>query len=218
MHNGSLDAEALVFLLEHTDSLNDSGYCNRLISSMVAWLKEKQLPAVFKFKGKTFERERDLDLIARYYISLARNETEMSKFKELLPVELNIEYCPEEMKKKMCFALAEALGCQVRNDPALMCPEPDSEVQEFRKGSSAEVLIFNYGVSLVKRYEVVNDLVASSGFPPFHLYDDFLKERLKIVQENILRLNTEVEQRKECFLLRLRYDFLLAKIESLETV
>ena len=218
MFNGSLDAEALVYLLQHMDSLGDPRYCNELIDMLVDWLKEKQLPAVFKFKGKTFARERDLDVIARYYISLARYEMEMSKLKTLVPIDVNMAFCTEEVKNKMCLALAEGLGCQVRNDPVLMGPEPDSEVKEFKEGSSADILMFNYGVSLVKRYEVVNDLVASSGFPPFHVYDDFLKERLNFVQDYIFRLNKEVEQRKETVLLRLRYDFLSAKIESLETV
>jgi hypothetical protein len=216
MFNGSLDADAMVFVAQHSDRLRDAAGCNALVSTMVAWLQQYTLwPPHFKFKGKTV-RASDLAVVARYYVFLARSEAVLWELKSSVARPAAIEV-PSEVESRYKEVLAEALGCPWRKRAFHdMRSAPHTDPPPFQEGITAETLLFNYGVSLAHRNKVVEELKTEMGFPPLANYEDQVNDHVASVRASIRRFEEESRQRLAAFLFRMRFDSLQRKMEAFD--
>jgi len=224
MINGSLDAECMIYLttleVDDYDSLTE---CNAVVETMTDFLKKTwgPWPSYFKFKGKSLEGENDLDLIALYYVKLAKAEDELKRITALpsmSSLDVDVENMDEEERKSVLAAFGEAISSPPLRRVPSMLSKMKSTVREFKEGNSAEDLMYNYGVCVVKRVLASQAIICSVGFPDFYSYHDTVDEYVGSAKQFILEAQTELTQRKEVLLLRLRHDYLFKKIRTLETI
>ena len=216
MSNGSLDADAMVFVAQYSERLRTAAGCNALVDTMVAWLQQYTAwPPYFKFKGKTV-RGSDLAVVARYYIYLARSEAALWELKACVATPVALEV-PLELESRYKEVLAEALGCPWRKRAFQeMRSAPHADPPAFQEGITAEALLFNYGVSLARRNKVVEELKTEMGFPPLANYEDQVDERVSDVRASVRLFEQESSQRLAAFLFRMRFDSLQGKIEAFD--
>lgn len=215
MSNGSLDADAMVFVAQHSERLRDAAGCNTLVSVMVAWLQKYTVwPPHFKFKGKTV-RAADLAVVARYYVYLARSEAALWELKTCAaPAPLEV---PSDLEIGFKEVFAEALGCSWRKRAFHdMRSAPFTNPPPFKEGITAEDLLFNYGVSIACRNKMVEELKTEMGFPPLAKYEEWVEEHVADVRKNIHAFDVETNQRLAAFLFRMKFDTLQRKIEAFD--
>ena len=215
MSNGSLDADAMVFVAQRSERLRDAAGCNALTSAMVAWLQEYTAwPQHFKFKGKMV-RASDLAIVARYYVYLARSEAALWELKACAtPYPLEV---PLDLENRFKDVFAEALGCPWRKRAFHdMRSASHTEPPAYKEGIRAEELLFNYGVSIAHRNKLVEELKTEMGFPPLAKYEDWVDEHVADVRASIRAFDFEINQRLAAFLFRMRFDALQRKIEALD--
>jgi len=216
MSNGSLDADAMVFVAQHSDQLQDAAGCNALVSTMTKWLQVYTAwPPHFKFKGKMVHAS-DLAIVARYYIFLARSEAALWELKgrAAIPDALKV---PLDLECRYKEVLAEALGCPWRKRAFQdMRSASFTDPPCFIEGNTAEVLLFNYGVSIAHRNKVLEELKTEMGFPSLAKYEDAVEEYMANVKAGIFEMDTEIKYRLAAFSFRLHFDLLQRKIEAFD--
>jgi len=219
--NESLDATASLYLLFHADHLGSALYCNKLVDLMVEWLRRyKTWPEYVKFKGRTLRSETDLDIVARYYVALARSEAELWKLKESSKNwnDFDVNLRETENAAALLQAFASGLNCKPRRTvmSTLQLAARFNSEEPFSEGNKAADLMFNLAISIGRYVAAVNSIRPSVGFPTLHSYDDIVKEHERLAFEELAFLKKEIVERREALLLRMRFDHLTASVQYLE--
>jgi len=215
MYNGSLDADAAVFLVQYAENMASTEFCNDLVDIMVGWFETRnEWPQHFIFKGKHMDLDDDgLAFVARYYVLLARAEAVMWSLKsEGLPELLRLEdfFVPTD-REGYDFLLLKAILNRVDKKTAF-----NLEPLRYVEGNSALHLMHNYAFSLLELRHTQQMLKPEVGFPPYRCHERDVKEHLANARQEIEKAKTMVEQRLHVLGMRLRYDSIQREIEALE--
>lgn len=216
MFNGSLDADAMVYLAQQAEKLVDVAFCNELVPIMATWLEERQSwDPHFVFKDKHFDLDDGgLEYVARYYIMLARSEAVLWAFKcALLPDFINIEsyWKPSERNHEDYKYLARMMKRLAKKTTTSLEPS------FYLDGNTLEDLIHNYALSMVELKYTKLMLKAEIGFPTYHSYENGVEIHQHHTQRMIRESLTMVERRAQVLEMRLRYDCIQREIDALET-
>jgi len=216
MFNGSLDADAMVYLAQHGEKLVDVAYCNDLVPIMATWLEERQDWDIhFVFKDKHFDLEDGaLEYVARYYILLAKSEAILWAFKcAPLPEFINIQqfWKPSERNHEDYAYMVRMVKRLAKKSTVSIDPP------HYMDGNSLEELMHNYALSIVELKYAKLMLKAELGFPAYHSYENDVKIHQHHTQEIIQEGLTMVEQRAQVLEMRLRFDCVQREIQALET-
>jgi hypothetical protein len=210
MYNGSLDSDVMEFLKPYATMLEDIEGCNELVDTLASWLQTRLAwPRYFEFKGTRFEYEEDaLAYIARYYITLGRNQRRIMKLKvQPLPELISLDtFWPDETSRQT----EEYKRLKEKLD------EPYSSVYTYVTGNSAEELLHNYKSSRLELETILQGIDLDISFPSFQRYEREVKETLKEVELTVKTALDQTELRTKALCMRLRYDFIQRRIETLE--
>ena len=211
MFNGSLDADAMVYLAQHADRLTETEYCNELVETMADWLEGKcEWSEHFVFKGKRLDRDDGgLAFVARYYVMLARTEAKLWIMKrEPLPdvIDLKSFWKPEELENEECLNLKAILTSDMNSFDDF----------DYAEGNTALELARNCAFSRFYLKYFLNELRAELGFPPFLAYETEVKAYLEKARTAIEQARLDLEHRTKTLSMRLRYDSIQREMESLE--
>lgn len=208
MYNGSLNSDVRAFLEPHRSSLQNADYCNSLVDTLVQWLAARMdWQKHIIFKGTRMDLDDDaLAIIARYYVMLERSEQTLQLLKEQdLPPLVDIDSFFEN--KEECEELIELKELQSYGF---------SEDDFYKESNTSFDLMYNYLLSRHELTETLESLEVDVGFPDFSNYESLVKNYVHATKELINDGKIKVEQRAEALRMRLRYDALQRKIESLE--
>ena len=216
MFNGSLDADAMVYLAQHADRLNDIDYCNDLVATMAEWLEGKtEWAEHFVFKGKRMDRDNGgLAFVARYYVMLARTEAKLRTMKKEPipePVDIASFWKPHEHVNEDDNYEYVNLNTILTADINHFDPSDD-----YTEGNAALELARNCAFSRFFLQHLLYELKAEVGFPPFLAYEREVKAYLENAREEIELARLDLDQRAKALCMRLRYDSIQREIESLE--
>ena len=215
MFNGSLDADAMVFLAQHADRLNEIDYCNDLVATMTEWLEgQRDWGEYFVFKGKRLDRgDGGLAYVARYYVMLARTEAKLWAMKtEPLPDPLDIAsfWKPEDLEGETenneYIQIKAILNAYIN----------DFDDYEFAEGNTAVDLARNCAFSRIYLKFYLQELKAEVGCPSFLAYEMEVKAYLEKARVALEEARLELDQRTKTLCARLQYDSIQREMESLE--
>ena len=211
MFNGSLDADAMVYLAQHADRLNEVEYCNELVGTMAEWLEgQTDWSEHFVFKGKRLDRnDGALALVARYYVMLARTEAKLWAMKnDPLPehVDLASFWKPDETQNDEFRKIKAVLRSGIA----------DFDDYDYAEGNTALDLARNCAFSRIYLKYLLFQLKAEIGFPSFLAYEREVKAYLENARSAIEQARLELDLRNKTLWMRLRYDSIQREIESLE--
>lgn len=215
MFNGSLDADAMVYLAQHADRLTETDYCNELVETMSVWLEgQREWSEHFVFKGKRLDRnDGGLAFVARYYVMLARTEAKLWIMKkEPLPdlVDLQSFWKQEELED-------ETQNEEYTNIKAILTSDMnDFEDFDYAEGNTALELARNCAFSRFYLKYLLYELKAEVGFPSFLAYEREVKAYLDNARKDIEEARLDLDQRTKTLSMRLRYDAIQREMESLE--
>lgn len=211
MFNGSLDADAMVYLAQHADRLTETDYCNELVETMAGWLEgQQEWSEHFVFKGKRLDHsDEGLAFVARYYVMLARTEAKLWIMKsEPIPdlIDLSSFWKPEECENEECANIKAILTCDINS----------FEDFDYAEGNSSLELARNCAFSRFYLKYFLYQLKAEVGFPSFLAYEREVKAYLENARSAIEKARLDVDHRTKTLWMRLRYDAIQREIESLE--
>ena len=209
MYNGSLDANIGEFLGEHKEHLCDAEYCNELVDLLACWLGiHYDWPTYIVFRGSRLELKDDaLAFIARYYIMLERTRNSLQQIRsQTLPDLLNIDVFFQTKDNE--YDKLKAL----LNDVSLV---PNYAYNE--NSSLLLDIIQNYTLSRFEFQETLEKIPTDIGFPNFRNYENQVNDILAMAKSTVEAARTKIDQWEKVLNMRLQYDCIQRKIESLET-
>lgn len=209
MHNGSLDANISEFLLEHKQHLCDAEHCNELVELLADWLGiHYDWPNYIVFRGSRLELKDDaLGFIARYYIMLERSRNSLQQIRlQPLPDLVNID------------VFFQTKDHEYNNLKALLNDISLATNYIYNENSSSVVdIVQNYMLSRFEFQQTVEKIPNDITFINFRNYETQVNEILTIAKLSLEKARLKIEQWTKVLNMRLQYNCIQRKIESLET-